>query len=122
MSDKILLTVLILFGAVLAICIAAFALISGRRISKIRNGASTDVVTDGLNYYGLFEAAKKIFPDQTLLYSVVSVELSNWNQILNTFGNEEAKKVLCHVEKCMRSTLGKSEPSARTGSNSFCIV
>ena len=121
MTDKILF-IMILFGAVLAICIAVFALISGRRVSKIHNSASTDPTTGGLNSFGLSEAAKKIFPNQTPLYSVVSVELSNWNQIIHTFGNEEAKKVLCHVEKCMRGVLGKAEPSARIGSNVFCLV
>ena len=121
MSDKILF-IMILFGAVLAICIAVFALISGRRVSKIHNSASTDPTTGGFNSFGLSEAAKKIFPNQTPLYSVVAVELSNWNQIIHTFGNEEAKKVLCHVEKCMRGVLGKAEPSARIGSNVFCLV
>ena len=121
-SDKILLSFSVLFGAVLVLCLAAFALISGRRVSKIHQNASTDSVTGGLNFYGLFDAAKKIFPGQTLLYSVVTVELSNWNQIHNTFGNEDSKKVLRHIEKCMRCVLGKSEPSARIGSNTFCLV
>ena len=122
MSDKIIAALLILSGAVLLICLAVSAAVFGRRVSKIRNSASTDSITGGLNFFGLSEAVKKIFPDQTLIYSVITVELCNWTKILQTFGNAEAEKVLCHVEKCMRGVLGKSEPSAKTGNNTFCIV
>lgn len=54
-------------------------------------------------------------------YTVVTAKLINWVQIVETFGSENAERVLRHIYTVMKTGLSAAEPFARMSGGVFCL-
>ena len=101
-SVSAMLTGLVVF---LAIAIVLLLLLFGKKIRKAQQFGQTDPLTGGLNRAELDRRIDAYLSGSGNQYAVVVMELSNYNQLLQTFGNDKAKLTLIHLYKVLRNQL-----------------
>ena len=116
--------VLILICVVALLCavILFYIVSSWKKVAGWQKKAVSDSVTGGLNSQGLSEEAALVFGSKNAACSVVAMQIRNYSQILQTFGEEKSRRVLLHVHTVLDSALGSAEPFARISGGSFCFL
>ena len=108
--------------ALLIIVIISIIMVSKKQINKAKQLATTDPVTGGLSATGFRLAAEKHLNGRPSQYTVVMMELRNYNQIYETFGSSDSQRVLVHLHKTLHADLSASEPFSRIHENQFCFL
>ncbi len=111
--------ILVFIVIILLLFCVTLMVVFGKRISAIRESALRDSVTGGLNYDGLQNRARRRSMEE---YTVVTMKLKNWAQIVETFGSENAERVLKYIHGTLQSNLSVAEPFARVSGANFCIL
>lgn len=93
-----------------------------KRIRRFRMQAVNDAVTKGLNSFGFYQQAGKCFSAQDALYAVVVLQLRNYQQIMQTFGCEQADRVLGYLQHVLKQNLSSAEPVGRIEGGVFCLL
>ena len=116
--EKILLYVILAltFALVLAVVILR------KRIRLFRAQAVTDAVTKGLNSFGFYQQAGKCFAIGNTQYAFVVLQLRNYHQILQTFGNDSADRVAQYLHGILKQNLSSAEPVGRIEGGIFCFL
>ncbi|MBQ9858590.1 MAG: diguanylate cyclase [Oscillospiraceae bacterium] len=119
MTDRMLMLIFALIAAVLFVVCVAIASFLGKRVAKAKKSAFADPVTDGLNFSGL---QNEISGLGICDYAVVTAKLKNWPQIIETFGSDDAERVLKYLHGTFKANLSASEPFARLNGSDFCLM
>ena len=117
-------SMLVIFGIILFLIamIIAVALNSTKKVHHVKQQATIDPITGGLNSTGFYAAAETNFPNQQGFYSVVTMDIRNFYQIYEAFGLQESHRVLVHLHAILKANLAASEPVSRIGGNRFCFL
>lgn len=110
------------FAAFLAVAVVLMLLLFGRKVRKVQQLGRTDPLTGGLNRAELDRRIDAYLADRGNQYAVVVMELTNYHQLLQTFGDEKARLTLLHLYKVLRNGLSSTEPAARIGGGRFCFL
>lgn len=111
--------ILVSIVIVLLLFCVTLIVVFGKRMSAVRESALRDSITGGLNFEGLQNRARRRSMAE---YTVVAMKLKNWAQIVETFGSENAERVLKYIHATLQSNLSAAEPFARISGADFCML
>ena len=104
---------------------AGICLVTGifrKYILRYKEMTVTDPVTGSLNLTGILQESEKYLKASSSSYVVVTMQISNYQQIIKSFGSEEVNQLLIYLYNVMKGNLSSSEPIGRTDSSSFCFL
>lgn len=110
-----------ILAGVIIVLLLIVVLLSVRRkkAKKAETLAGTDPVTGGLSAERFYAAASALATETSIAF--VTLNVSNYLVILDTFGEANAARVLRHIHSTITSILGK-EPCARIDRATFSFV
>ena len=107
---------------ILSLTVIILSLLFRIRVRRAEQRGMTEPITGGINSAALDRHAAKYLSAKGNCYCVITMELSNYRQLLQTFGTEESNKVLKHLHKTLKNALSNVEPVARIDGGSFCFL
>ena len=110
----------ILAGALLFLVCFIIFLVSCRQIRLAKRRAFIDAVTGGLSADGFYAAAKPLLGSAHPQYALITVEITNFLQIQQTFGHTD--RVLVHTYQSLKTVLSTAEPIGRINGDTFCFL
>ena len=114
----------VLLGIILFLTVGILLLgyVSKKRMVRYRARAISDDATKGLNCSGFGQEAKKHLIGPHAAYAVVTLQVCNYGQIMETFGYEQGNAVLRHVHNILKNNLSTAEPVGRITGGTFCFL
>ena len=108
---------------VVAICVLSLvAHICRREILRYKKMAFTDALTGSLSRLGFIREAEKILKAGRTQYVVVTMQIQNLQQLLNSFGTQSINQDLMQIYGVLKSNLNKSELIGRINGSTFCFL
>lgn len=105
-----------------AAAMAVLAVVYRSKLKKVRQDAFMDSITGGINGAGFRLAVEKLRVKGGFCHSMVSMEILNYAQIRKTFGAQESKRLLAHINHVLRTNLGSDEPMGRMAGDVFYFL
>ena len=112
-----LLIPLIVLGIALLGTIAYF-----KRLGRVKPSSFTDSETGVCSNEGFQQTARKQLNIHAAQYAVVVMDLRNYRQIMQTFGNEKCILVMKYIADSLSKALATSEPVGRISRSTFCFL
>lgn len=116
-SERILIPAVLLLTAIIAVLIYF-----QKRVRRAEHSAMFDPATEVFTIEGLAKATAKHLRGHVSQYAVVVVDLRNYRQLLQTFGNEKCDQTMKHIARNLRKALAASEPIGRINRSTFCFL
>ena len=112
-----LLIPLIVLGIALLGTLAYF-----KRFGPAKSPSLIDSATGVYNSEGFRQAAKKHLNTRAAQYAVVVMDLRNYRQVIQTFGDEKCTLAMKHIAGLLSKALATSETAARISRSTFCFL
>jgi len=107
---------------ILAIAILSILVLFRKCIQQSERKGQIDPVTGGLNSTGLENRADRLLTAKATQYAVVVMELHNYRQLMQTFGNKETNRVLKYLHRILKNNLSNTESVARIRGGTYCFL